>query len=144
MPTPSLSLQEISDRIEINDLLTRYTVAIDTKDWNLLDTCFTPDAQVDYTTSGGIKGEYPEVRAWLEKALAPFTMTQHLIIKTSVVAWLIMVRIGRMSSPFPLAPRMSTRKTESPSVRFFTCSLGVVRASNNIRSECSARDVQTF
>ncbi len=84
MPSPSLSLQEISDRIEINDLLTRYTVAIDTKDWNLLDTCFTPDAQVDYTTSGGTKGAYPEVRKWLEKALAAFPMTMHFISNSTV------------------------------------------------------------
>jgi len=80
----TLSLQEISDRIEIDDLLIRYTVAIDQKDWELLDTVYTPDAKVDYTESGGIKGEYPEVRAWLAKALAPFTMTQHLISNSVV------------------------------------------------------------
>ena len=64
--------------------------------------------------------------------------------KISVVEWLIMVRIGRISSPLPFASRMSTRKTDSPSVRFFTSAAGVVRASRSIRSECSARDVQTF
>jgi 3-phenylpropionate/cinnamic acid dioxygenase small subunit len=80
----TLSLEEISDRIEIDDLLIRYTVAIDTKDWELLDSVYTPDAKIDYTTSGGIKGEYPEVRAWLAKALAPFTMTQHLISNSVV------------------------------------------------------------
>ncbi len=84
MVSRSLSIQEISDRIQIDDLLTRYTVAIDTKDWKLLDTCFTPDAYVDYTTSGGTKGAYPEVRAWLEKALSVFPMTQHFISNTTV------------------------------------------------------------
>ncbi len=84
MARRTLSLEEISDRIQINDLLTRYTVAIDTKDWKLLDTCFTPDAQVDYTTSGGIRGAYPEVRKWLEKALAAFSMTQHFISNSTV------------------------------------------------------------
>jgi len=79
-----MSLREISDRIEIQDLLTRYTVAIDTKDWNLLDTCFTPDAQLDYTESGGTKGAYPEVRQWLEKALGLFPMTMHFISNTTV------------------------------------------------------------
>ena len=52
-----LSIQEISDRIRINDLLVRYTLAIDTKDYDLLDTVFQPDATVDYTTSGGIRGK---------------------------------------------------------------------------------------
>ena len=79
-----LSLEQISDRIEIDDLLIRYTVAIDTKDWELLDTVFTPDAKVDYTTSGGIKGSYPEVRAWLAEVLALFEMTQHLISNSVV------------------------------------------------------------
>ena len=65
MAAPGLTLQEISDRIQIQDLLTRYTNAIDGKDWALLDTCFTPDAHVDYTATGGIKGAYPEVRTSL-------------------------------------------------------------------------------
>jgi 3-phenylpropionate/cinnamic acid dioxygenase small subunit len=79
-----MSLREISDRFEIQDLLTRYTVAIDQKDWSLLDTCFLPDAHLDYTSAGGIKGSYPEVRAWLEKALAPFSMTVHYIGNTTL------------------------------------------------------------
>lgn len=80
----ALSLQQISDRIEINDLLIRYTRAIDQKDWNLLDTCFLPDAQVDYVSSGGIAGKYPEVRKWLEMALAAFPTTVHYVTNSSV------------------------------------------------------------
>ncbi len=80
----TLSLQEISDRIQIQDLLTRYTVALDTRDWKLLDSCFTPDAHVDYTATGGTKGKYPEIRAWLEKALAPFQVFVHYISNTTV------------------------------------------------------------
>jgi 3-phenylpropionate/cinnamic acid dioxygenase small subunit len=84
MPAPALSHQEISDRIEIQDLLTRYTRAIDTKDWSLLDTCFTPDADVDYGATGGTKGKYPAVREWLARALAPFPVTLHYISNTTV------------------------------------------------------------
>ncbi len=80
----ALELQEISDRIEIDDLLVRYAKAIDTQDWNLLDTCFTPDAAVDYVSSGGIAGPYPEVRAWLEKALAIFPVTVHSISNSEI------------------------------------------------------------
>jgi hypothetical protein len=79
-----LSPQEISDRLEIQDLLIRYTRAIDTKDYGLLDTCFMPDAHVDYTASGGSKGPYPEVRAWLEKALSPFAAMMHFIGNTTL------------------------------------------------------------
>ena len=80
----AMSVQEISDRIEIQDLLVRYTVAIDTKDWKLLDQCFLPDARVDYTATGGIQGSYPEVRVWLEKALSAFPMTVHYISNSTV------------------------------------------------------------
>ena len=41
--------QQISDRLEIEALLTRYTRAIDTGEWDRLDDVFTPDAQIDYT-----------------------------------------------------------------------------------------------
>jgi len=80
----TLTLQQVSDRIEIDDLLVRYTKAIDDKDWALLDTVFLPDADVDYTTSGGIKGKYPEVRAWLDKALAAFPITIHAITNSTI------------------------------------------------------------
>ena len=75
----ALSQQEISDRLEINDVLVRYTRSIDNRDYELLDTCFTPDAHLDYTASGGVKGAYPEVRTWLEKALAQFKAMMHMI-----------------------------------------------------------------
>jgi hypothetical protein len=74
-----MSIEEISDRLEIQALLTRYTIAIDTHDWALLDTVFTPDAHVDYESSGGIKGGYPEVRAWLGTVLPLMPQKQHLI-----------------------------------------------------------------
>ena len=80
----SLTPEQVSDRIEIGDLLTRYTVAIDQKNWDLLDTVYTADAWIDYTTSGGIKGNYPEIRTWLEKALSAFDMTMHFISNSTV------------------------------------------------------------
>ena len=76
--------RELADRREIDDLLIRYTAAIDGKDWALLDTCFTPDAHVDYTSSNGIAGKYPEVRAWLAKALAIFPTTIHAISNSRI------------------------------------------------------------
>ena len=79
-----LSLQEVSDRIEIDDLLIRYAKAIDTQDYELLDTCFLPDADVDYVSSGGIAGKYPEVRIWLEKALSIFSVTLHSLSNSEI------------------------------------------------------------
>ncbi len=80
----AFSLQQVSDRIEIQDLFTRYTRAIDTQDWKLLDSVFTSDAQIDYTAAGGIKGAYPEVREWLTKAIAMFSYTMHFAGNSTV------------------------------------------------------------
>ncbi len=80
----AITLQDVADRIEIDDLLTRYATALDAKDWELFATCFTPDAFIDYTGAGGIKGNLPEVRAWLAQVMAGFPMTQHLVTNRAV------------------------------------------------------------
>jgi hypothetical protein len=67
-----VDLQQISDRLEINDVLVRYTRAIDTGEWDKLDTVFTPDAEIDYTESGGIAGAYQEIKPWLAEMLPAF------------------------------------------------------------------------
>ena len=77
-------IQRLTDRLEIDDLLTRYTRAIDTGAWDRLDDVFTRDARIDYTASGGIAGAYPEVKAWLAKVLPMFPKRQHLIAQREV------------------------------------------------------------
>lgn len=76
-----MDIQEISDRLALGQLMVEYVEAIDAKDWDALDAVFTPDAHLDYESSGGPegKGDYPTIRAWLQKSLAMFPMTQHLI-----------------------------------------------------------------
>ena len=80
----AMTLQEISDRIEIDDLLTRYATALDAKDWDLFSACFTPEAFIDYTAAGGVKGPLAEVRQWLAQVMAGFPMTQHLVTNRAV------------------------------------------------------------
>jgi hypothetical protein len=72
-------MQELADKLEIQELLTRYATAVDTRDWDLFTQCFTADATIDYTAAGGIEGTLPVVRAWLAEVLAGFVMTQHLV-----------------------------------------------------------------
>ena len=61
-----LTLQEISDRIEIQELLVRYSHAVDSRDWDMYENVFTPDAFIDYTCFGGPAGDPKEIRAFLE------------------------------------------------------------------------------
>ncbi|MCL2544040.1 MAG: nuclear transport factor 2 family protein [Nocardioidaceae bacterium] len=68
-----MDIQELSDRAEIADAIIRYTRAIDTREWDLLDTVFAPGARVDYTESGGAATEHPAVKAWLSENLPAFS-----------------------------------------------------------------------
>lgn len=77
-------LQAISDRLDIEDVLTRYAWSIDTREFDGLDDVFTPDAFVDYTSAGGIKGQYPEVKAWLAQVLPHFPAYQHLVTNKDI------------------------------------------------------------
>ena len=75
----AMSVQEISDRFEIQDLLVDYAHAIDTHDWEALDRVFTPDADIDYSAVGGAKGKYPEIKEFLAASLPMFGVTQHMV-----------------------------------------------------------------
>lgn len=72
-------IASLRDRIEVEELLTLYCTAIDGRRFELLDRVFLPDAVIDYTASGGIRGPLPQVREWLAKALEPFVLVQHLV-----------------------------------------------------------------
>lgn len=74
-----LSLEEISDRLEIQQLLVAYSTAIDTRRFDDLDAVFTPDAYIDYRAMGGIDGQFPDVKKWLSEILPNFPAYSHLI-----------------------------------------------------------------
>lgn len=74
-----LSLAEISDRLEIQQLLVDYSTAIDQRRFDDLDRIFTAEAYIDYRAMGGIDGPYPQVKAWLAQVLPNFPAYYHLI-----------------------------------------------------------------
>jgi hypothetical protein len=84
-PTHRPTLEELQDRFEIDELLTRYAQAIDDRAFDLLDSVFTPDAHVDYTSAGGIAGDYAAIKAWLTDVLGLFPAYQHLVGNRRVV-----------------------------------------------------------
>jgi SnoaL-like domain len=67
-----LSLAEISDRLEIQQLLTDYTSAIDQRRFADLDRVFTAEAYIDYRATGGIDGRYPQIKTWLAEVLPTY------------------------------------------------------------------------
>jgi SnoaL-like domain len=67
-----LSAEEMSDRLELQDLLIRYSEAIDRREFDELDVIFVPDAYIDYRDTGGIDGQYPQIKEWLAETLPTY------------------------------------------------------------------------
>ena len=80
-----LDQQEISDRLELVDLMVRYSHAVDTRSFGDFDHIFTEDAVIDYTAFGGPRGTVDEIETYLTETLAPFPTFQHLVANPLLV-----------------------------------------------------------
>jgi SnoaL-like domain len=70
----------LEDRALIGDLVVAYAFAIDERNWQAFEALFTPDAQIDYRSAGGIAGKPAEVAAWMPQAISLFTWTLHSVL----------------------------------------------------------------
>ncbi|TXH02636.1 MAG: nuclear transport factor 2 family protein [Nevskiaceae bacterium] len=75
----TLDLASLQDRAALEQLVIAYANAIDQREWDRLDAVFTPEAVIDYTATGGIKGSYAEIKAWLPRTLKFFRSYMHLM-----------------------------------------------------------------
>lgn len=75
-----LSQQELSDRLEIQDLVFHYAELIDRRSFDKLREVFTEDAHIDYSAFGGSVGGREDTIAFLHAAVSAelFPNTQHL------------------------------------------------------------------
>jgi 3-phenylpropionate/cinnamic acid dioxygenase small subunit len=74
-----MDLLEISDRLEINDLLARYCHALDRKDWPAFRAVFSEDAILDFTAFGGPRGGVGDIEAFLAPVLDSLGGSQHTV-----------------------------------------------------------------
>jgi hypothetical protein len=82
----TMTLQDIADRMEINDLLIDYCTAVDARDFAAFDGIFTADAFIDYTALGGPSGTLVEIKDYLARVMPFFPASQHMIANSRV--WL--------------------------------------------------------
>jgi 3-phenylpropionate/cinnamic acid dioxygenase small subunit len=75
----ALTLQEISDRLEIEDVLVRYCYAVDDRDWDAYRKIFTPDAVIDDTVTGGVRSGVEDHVVYMTRALSKILISQHAI-----------------------------------------------------------------
>ncbi len=74
---------ELLDKVEIQEVLSRYANAVDARDWDALERVFVPGSVVDFTNNGGIRDTYPAIVDYLRESLSIFAAVQHYM--TNVV-----------------------------------------------------------
>jgi 3-phenylpropionate/cinnamic acid dioxygenase small subunit len=79
----ALDLQTISDRIEIEELLARYSRALDYRNFAELEGIFTADATFDAGSLGAPTGP-AAIREMIEGTIGHLDATQHLVGKSIV------------------------------------------------------------
>ena len=72
------------DRREIEECLYRYAWMVDQRKWELMDSVFTADGTIDYTSTGGKRGPYRPTLEWLDRALAGWPINLHMISNISI------------------------------------------------------------
>jgi SnoaL-like domain len=80
-----LSIQELSDRIEIQDVIARYSAAIDGHDWDLLDEVFLEDCDCDFTEVTGFQGDRRALKEWLSRGMPTARCYYHMTATSYVV-----------------------------------------------------------
>ncbi len=74
----------VADRLQLLDLCVRYAVGVDREDWEVFRSCFTEDAVIDYTATGGPRHPVEGMVDFLSQAMQPFVGKQHLMINHEV------------------------------------------------------------
>jgi len=72
-----MSAANVADRLAVSDVLIRYATAQDSREWELLASCFTDDARLDYDTSGVFGRD--DFVAHCRVGLARMKATQHCV-----------------------------------------------------------------
>ena len=79
----ALTLEQLNDRIEIEELLARYSRALDHRQWADLEAIFTPDGEFDAGGLGHPHGP-AAIRAMIEGTIGGLDATQHLVGKSII------------------------------------------------------------
>ncbi|MFG2759416.1 nuclear transport factor 2 family protein [Streptomyces wuyuanensis] len=82
--TQRVDLATVMDRLAIDEVVSRYAVAVDDADWPAYRALFTEDGRADYREAGGIEGSAVEVAGWLAETMRLFPVRQHLIVNRRV------------------------------------------------------------
>jgi hypothetical protein len=80
-----LSLQQLTDHVEIQGIIAAYSTAVDDHQWDLFDQIFTADCDCDYTEVAGFRGDRGALRQWLSTGLPDGRHYFHLMGASHIV-----------------------------------------------------------
>ena len=87
------TLQELSDRMEILEVIARYSAAVDGQQWGLLDDVFTPDCDCDFLYIAGFRGDRAASGSGCRAAFRPAGATS--------TSWVPPASSSRVRAPAP-------------------------------------------
>ena len=70
------TVEMLSDRLAINDLVVSYACGVDRRDWQLVGSCFAPDA---YVAGTRMQGPFREYFPFLQAAIEKYDRTTHFV-----------------------------------------------------------------
>ena len=71
-------MTDVADRIALQDVMLRYAAGVDDRDLDLYESCFADDCEIVGFSDGTVHGA-SAWRAYVEKALAKYGETQHML-----------------------------------------------------------------
>jgi hypothetical protein len=80
-----MTIDHVAERVEIEHVIAVYVHAMDSNDFDRLEKVFTSDAIMDFTSIGGIRANWPEVRQWWSNRHGVYVHYFHLFVNPLVV-----------------------------------------------------------
>ena len=80
-PLPQAS---VADRLDVQEVLMRYTYAIDARDYDAVRSCFVPSAKIDYETLPAFPRGPEDFVETVRHVLDQLASTQHLVANMCV------------------------------------------------------------
>lgn len=77
-------VRQTADRLNVAEVLSRYTYGWDTRDFDLVEACFTPDAVISYSSLPEFPGGFPEFFTLERNTILKLQATQHFVGNVTV------------------------------------------------------------
>ena len=72
-------MSAVEDKLAIAELIARYPIVVDGRDFDALDDLFTADARIDYSAFGGPTDSPAGIKKFLRESMSLFARTQHMM-----------------------------------------------------------------